>query len=144
MNQLVKQLLLWLAVLTAAFCVYTYIGNRAPKVENVSLPEVMMEAQLRQVKDVMIDGTTMTGHYASGTEFRTTIQPNDSEMMYKVLRDSGVTITIRDENNFWVNLLVLVLPFMLVLGLCLALFWIYRRFRLRRAQPPVGPPPAGN
>src|SRR6202042_3482835 len=69
--------------------------------------------------DVIVNGAEVTGHYREDakTLFHTTI-PGNYPDMYKTLRDHGVNITIKDQSpNQWLNLLISIAPFALLLGL---------------------------
>ncbi len=77
----------------------------------------MNKAQAGQVKSVIIDGSTATGQYTNGDQFRTTVPLNDQEM-YKTLRDHDVIINIKDPNsNVWLSALINIAPFALLFGL---------------------------
>ncbi len=128
MNSTVKQLLIWVLLITGVICLWTLVGKNmgAPKEQTPTYSDVLNKAQGGQVKDVTIDGTTLTGHFATNEAFRTTIPPNDPEM-YTIFRAHGVNITNKDANsNFWVNTLISIAPFALLLGL-----WFYH---LRQMQ----------
>ena len=82
LNSTVKQLLMWVLVITGAICLFTYVskGMGGPKEPNPSYTEVLNKATAGQVKDVTIDDRTVVGHYTTGEQFHTTIPANDPEM----------------------------------------------------------------
>ena len=119
MNSTVKQLLIWVILIAFVFGLWTFVnkGMGAPPVATISYSDVINRAVEGKVKDVTIDGTTLAGHYFTNDQFRTTIPPNDPEM-YKTFLAHGVTIINKDQNsNFWVNALISIAPFALLLGL---------------------------
>jgi cell division protease FtsH len=117
LNSTVKQLLMWVLVVTGAICLFTYVskGMGGPKEQTPSYSDVLNRAQSGQVKDVTIDGTTMVGHFTAGDQFRTTIPANDPEM-FNIFRAHGVNISNKDQNSsYWVSMLVSIAPFALIL-----------------------------
>jgi len=82
-----------------------------------SYSDVINRANDGKIKDVVINGTELTGHFTNNDAFRTTIPPNDPKM-YETLIGHGVNVTNKDQNsNFWVTTLINVAPFALLLGL---------------------------
>jgi cell division protease FtsH len=119
LNSTVKQLLMWVLVITGAICLFTYVskGMGGTKELTPSYSDVLTKAQAGQVKDVTIDDKTMTGHYTTGDQFRTIIPANDPEM-YSIFRANHVNVSNKDQNsNYWVSMLVSIAPFALLLGL---------------------------
>jgi cell division protease FtsH len=138
MSTAVKQFLIWLVVLAGVFSLYLVVNKSigGPKVQTVSYADVLTKTQAGQVKDVTIEGTTMTGHYVTGEAFRATLA-NDPQI-YTAFRDHGVNVTNKDQNsNVWVNTLISIVPFLLLLGTpCLALLALLFLVRRSRAQQP--------
>ena len=124
-----------------ACCVmlWQFVGKNIGGVhENpASYSDVLNSAQNGKVKNVTIDGTTLTGQYTNSDSFRTIIPANDPEM-YDILRAHGVNVSNKDENsNFWLSMLVSIVPFVLLLGFWgVLLFIILRAVRLKCAAPP--------
>jgi len=119
LNSTVKQILIGVLLFGGIYCLWTLVGKNmsGPKETLVSYSDVLNKAQSGQVKDVTIDQQSMTGHYANNDAFRTTIPANDPEM-YSILRSHGVVIWPKDQNsNQWLNVLISVAPFALLLGL---------------------------
>ncbi|HEX9199911.1 MAG TPA: ATP-dependent zinc metalloprotease FtsH [Acidobacteriaceae bacterium] len=119
MNSTVKQLLIWVLLITGVICLWTLVGKGVggPKPQDVSYSDVLNKAQAGQVKSVFVDGTTVTGQYTNNDAFRTTIPANDPEM-YTIFRSHGVNISNKDQNsNQWLNVLISIAPFALLLGL---------------------------
>jgi cell division protease FtsH len=119
LNSTVKQILIWVFLVTGLISLWEFVGKGVgtSTVQTVSYSDVLNKAGDNKIKSVTIDASTMTGQYTDGTQFRTTIPPNDQEM-YKALERPGVVMNIKDQNsNFWVNTLISVAPFALLLGL---------------------------
>jgi cell division protease FtsH len=119
LNSTVKQLLIWVLLIAGVICLWTLVGKQmgGPKETAVSYSDVLNKAQDGKVKEVTIDGTTLLGKYTTNEAFRTTIPANDPEM-YSIFRSHGVNISNKDQNsNVWVNTLISIAPFALLLGL---------------------------
>ena len=103
-------LLLWQFVVRS-----TGVGQE----KNISLSQLLTDADQNKIKDVTVNGAEVTGHYQGDTrtQFHTTIPANYPDM-YKTLRDHGVDISIKDQNgNAWLGILIQAAPFALLLGL---------------------------
>jgi len=86
--------------------------------KNISLTQLLNDADQGKIQDVVVNGAEVTGHYRDDkNQFHTTI-PGNYPDMYKTLRDHGVNITIKDQSpNQWLSLLISIAPFALLLGL---------------------------
>ena len=119
MNSTVKQILIWVVLIAAVLCLYTLVsksmGNQHD--QPISYSDFLHRAQDGKIKEVTIDGSTVSGHFTNNDQFHTTIPANDPEM-YPLLMSHGVSVTNKDQNgNYWVSMLVSVAPFALLLGL---------------------------
>ena len=118
MNAAVKQVLIWVFLLTGLICLWRFIGRSAGSstIHSATYSDLIDKANDSKVKQVTIEGTTATGTFTDGTEFRATIPPDDS--LFKALRNHGSNITIRDQtSNVWTSTLISIAPFALLLVL---------------------------
>ena len=119
MNSTVKQLVIWVFLITGVVCLWTFVGKNMGAVHEtaVTFSDLLAKADEGKVADVTIDGTTLVGHYTNKDQFRTVIPANYPDM-YKILNDHGVAITIKDPNsNAWLSALINIAPFALLFGL---------------------------
>ena len=120
MNSTVKQILIWVFMITCLICLWQFVikGGGMGQDHNVSLSQFLNDADQGKINDVIINDGEVTGHYRDQKDqFRTTIPANYPDM-YKTLREHGVSVTIKDHNsNQWVSLLISIAPFALLLGL---------------------------
>ncbi len=93
-------------------------GTGAGQEKNISLTQLLNDADQGKISEVTVNGSEVTGHYRDDkNQFHTTIPANYPDM-YKTLRDHGVNITIKDQNsNAWLGFLIQLAPFALLLGL---------------------------
>jgi cell division protease FtsH len=119
LNSTVKQILIWVVLIAAVLCLWTLVSKNVGGQHDqaISYSDLLHKAQDGKIKDVVIDGNTVTGHLTNNDQFHTTVPANDPEM-YPLLMSHGVSITNKDQNgNYWVSMLVSVAPFALLLGL---------------------------
>ncbi len=106
---------------TCLFVLWQFVvkSTGAGQEKNISLTQLLNDADQGKINDVIVNGAEVTGHYREDAKvlFHTTI-PGNYPDMYKALRDHGVNITIKDQSpNQWLNLLISIAPFALLLGL---------------------------
>ncbi len=121
MNSTVKQILIWVFMITCLVFLWQFVvkGTGAGQEKNISLTQLLNDADQGKVSDVTVNGAEVIGHYRDDpkNQFHTTI-PGNYPDMYKTLRDHGVNITIKDQNsNAWLGFLIQLAPFALLLGL---------------------------
>ncbi|WP_158790292.1 ATP-dependent zinc metalloprotease FtsH [Granulicella sp. L60] len=121
MNSTVKQILIWVFMITCLFFLWQVVVKTTGggQEKTISLTQLLNDADQGKIGDVIVNGPEVTGHYRDDAKnlFHTTI-PGNYPDMYKTLRDHGVNITIKDQSpNQWVNLLISIAPFALLLGL---------------------------
>ncbi len=120
LNSTVKQILIWVFMITCLVFLWQFVvkGNGMNQEKNISLTQLLNDADQGKISEVVVNGTEVTGHYRDDkNQFHTTIPANYPDM-YKTLRDHGVNITIKDQNsNAWLGLLIQLAPFALLLGL---------------------------
>jgi cell division protease FtsH len=140
MTRVVKQLLIWAVVIACLLALNLYLGKSSAgaKQQKISYAEMLGRVQSGSIKDVTIEGTTLTGHYAGGGQFRTTIPPH-AEGMFATFREHKVNITVRDQQpNRWVSMLISLAPFPLLLGLPFLVVLVFLLLaRRRRTGPPA-------
>ncbi len=121
LNSTVKQILIWVFMITCLVFLWQFVvkGTGAGQEKNISLTQLLNDADQGKVAEVTVNGSEVTGHYREDpkNQFHTTIPANYPDM-YKTLREHGVNITIKDQNsNAWLGFLIQLAPFALLLGL---------------------------
>jgi cell division protease FtsH len=120
LNSTVKQILIWVFMIACLVFLWQFVvkGAGAGQEKNISLTQLLNDADQGKVADVTVNGSEVTGHWKDDkTQFHTTVPVNYPDM-YKTLRDHGVNITIKDQNsNAWLGFLIQLAPFALLLGL---------------------------
>ncbi len=120
LNSTVKQILIWVFMITCLVFLWQVVVKTTggTQEKNISLTQLLNDADQGKISDVVVSGAEVTGHYRDDKNlFHTTI-PGNYPDMYKTLRDHGVNITIKDQSqNQWLSLLISIAPFALLLGL---------------------------
>jgi cell division protease FtsH len=118
-----KNIALWLAIALVLVMLFNMFQPATHKAgyNSLAFSEFIAEVEGHQVKEVLIQGKTITGRLADGRSFNT-YAPDDPSLVAK-LRDSGVRITAApsDENTptFW-GVLISWFPMLLLIG-----FWVF-------------------
>lgn len=107
-------------MITCLVFVFQFVvkGSNTGHDSAISLSNLMDDADKGKVAEITVNGTEVTGKYRDSKEqFHTTIPANYPDM-YKVLREKGVNITVKDQNNnAWFAILLQIAPFALILGI---------------------------
>ncbi len=121
LNSTVKQILIWVFMITCLIFLWQVVVKTTggTQEKTISLTQLLNDADQGKIHDVIVNGPEVTGHYRDDPKnnFKTTI-PGNYPDLYNTLRSHGVEITIKDQSpNQWLNLLISIAPFALLLGL---------------------------
>src|ERR1700734_3606024 len=121
LNSTVKQILIWVFMITCLIFLWQVVVKTTggTQEKTISLTQLLNDADQGKIADVTVNGPEVSGHYRDDPKnlFKTTV-PGNYPDMYKTLREHGVNITIKDQSpNQWLNLLISIAPFALLLGL---------------------------
>jgi cell division protease FtsH len=128
MNSNIKTAIFWVVLICVVVLLVTVV--RTGKTQNeqqLSFTGFMNDVEAGKVKSVTITDGEVRGSYRESTDTLRVQIPKNYPDIYKVLREKGVNVDIKEANSSgWVSLLVNFLPFILLGGL-----WI---FMLRQMQ----------
>ncbi|HZX81056.1 MAG TPA: ATP-dependent zinc metalloprotease FtsH, partial [Lysobacter sp.] len=118
MNDLAKNLLLWVVVAVVLMVVFQAFGPRSAATERLTYDQFIQQVQTDRVQNVVIDDdkTTISGKRKDGSEF-VTHAPSDPGMMYDLMQHK-VSITQQPPPSgpsFW-GILLNFLPIVLIIG----------------------------
>ena len=117
MNDMAKNLVLWLVIAAVLFSVFQNFNSQEPQRE-LTYSEFVHEVQDDRVKSVTIDGQMIHGTRADGSGF-TVVRPQlQDERLVDELLNSGVEIrgTKPDKSSIWQQLLVASFPILLFIA----------------------------
>ena len=138
MNATIKQILIWVFLIAVLVFLWQVLDGGGSGRHSAKYSDIVGQANDSKIKQASIDGTEVKGTYTDGTKFQTTIPPDDS--LYTALKSHGANITVRDQtSNFWVNTLISVAPFALILGLWFFLLRTMMQAKAKAAAPPQNP-----
>ncbi|MGQ4659887.1 ATP-dependent zinc metalloprotease FtsH [Lysobacter sp. F6437] len=124
MNDLAKNMLLWVIVAVVLMVVFQAFGPRTAggaSAEPLAYSQFVEQVQADTIESVKIgeDRTTITGERKDGTKF-TTYKPEDKDLITDLLQhDVAITQTPPGGPSFW-SLLLNFLPIILIIA-----FWIF-------------------
>jgi cell division protease FtsH len=123
MNANLRNFAVWVVIvllLLALFSLFQSPSQRPPA-NDISFSQLLNEVEAGRVRDVLIQGSEISGQFTDGRNFQT-YAPNDPTLIER-LYGKGVSITARpktEEVPWFVSLLVSWLPFIALIGV-----WIF-------------------
>ncbi len=130
MNDLAKNMLLWLVIALVLMTVFQSFNPRTPTAANEPLAysEFLEQVRADRVTEVVIgqDNREVSGKYSDGTEFRT-FAPADRDLV-PILDENGVKIrqTPFEKRSLLLDVFLSLLPFLIFIGL---LFFFMRQMQ---------------
>ena len=120
MNNLTKNLLLWLVIAVVLMSVFSNFNQRQTTAQSIEYSQFVQNVADGEVERVTIEGRNIKGLYKSGKDFRT-YSPGDPGLVDDLLRN-GVSITAKEEEgpSLLLSILINWFPLLLIFGL-----WIY-------------------
>ncbi|WP_370690147.1 ATP-dependent zinc metalloprotease FtsH [Fluviicoccus sp.] len=115
MNDMMKNLLLWLAIAGILVFVFSNFNQQTPT-KNLNYSEFVSSVGNGEVKRVRIDGLTIAGEKMNGDKFET-VRPSiaDPELMGKLLeKNVSVEGAAPEQQSVWMQLLVASFPVVLI------------------------------
>ncbi|MCF7221152.1 ATP-dependent zinc metalloprotease FtsH [Marilutibacter chinensis] len=122
MNDLAKNLLLWVVVAVVLMVVFQAFGPRTAGTETLAYDQFVHQVQNDRVEKIKIDAdrTTITGERKDGTKF-TTYNPGDKDLVNDLINHNvAVEQTPPDSGPSLLYILINILPWLLFIGI-----WIY-------------------
>ncbi|MEE8634533.1 MAG: ATP-dependent metallopeptidase FtsH/Yme1/Tma family protein, partial [Acidiferrobacterales bacterium] len=130
MNNLTKNLLLWLVIAVVLMSVFSNFGPRQPQASAMEYSQFISKVKDGQIDKVTIQGRNISGTLKSGGKFKT-YAPPDPGLIGDLLKH-GVAIDARpqDEQSLLLTIFINWFPLLLLIGV-----WI---FFMRQMQGGVG------
>jgi len=120
LNQLYKNLALWLVISLMAIMVFNLISKPKGNQEKANYTEFVTALDAGRVASVTLQGSEISGKYIDGKEFRT-YKPDDPNLTQKLL-EKKVTVTAKPEEEkvSWFSMFLSWFPLILLIGV-----WIF-------------------
>ena len=117
MNSTVKTVVFWLVIVLSGVLLWQVVkaGNSGQKEREINFSEFMSQVDQSNVSEVTILNSEVRGKFKNDkAPFHTTVPANYPDM-YKILRDKGVNITVKDvSSGSWPSWILNLAPFVLL------------------------------
>jgi cell division protease FtsH len=124
LNDISKNLLLWVLVLLVVVSLFRSLGNNEPA-SNMTYSDFLTAVRDNRVRSVLVEDETISGVMSDGTEFKT-LRPSILDL--KLMDDfynHNVSVEAKktERPGFFSNLLISIAPVLIIL----AIFWFFMR-----------------
>ena len=132
MNDMAKNLLLWLVIAAVLLSIFNNFNMQTPT-ERMVYSEFIEEVNRDQVSKVVIDGVTIMGTRNDGSRFETTRPMVDDPKLMDDLLAHNVEVEGREpeQQSVWTQLLVASFPILIIIA-------VFMFFMRRCRAVPVG------
>ncbi|AXQ29197.1 ATP-dependent zinc metalloprotease FtsH [Solimonas sp. K1W22B-7] len=122
MNDLAKNLLLWVVILIVLMTVFQSFSSRSRAQPELQYSEFMNQVKEGNVADVVVEGQIIRGELKGGSRFTTVSPETDNKAMVGALLDNNVkfTGTLPKETPLLLQLLINAFPILLLIAV-----WVY-------------------
>ena len=128
MNDMVKNILLWVVIAVVLMSVFNSFGPRVAPTAQMSYSQFLQDAKQGRIAQVTIDGRTIQGRNSSGERFTTYSPETDNSPMIGELLNHGVDIEGQppEKQGLLMQIFISWFPMLLLIGI-----WV---FFLRQMQ----------
>ncbi|MGB0866723.1 MAG: ATP-dependent zinc metalloprotease FtsH [Granulosicoccaceae bacterium] len=122
MNDLLKNVLLWVVIAVILMSVFNNLGGQRYAGVEVPYSEFMSQVESGQIQAVTMEGREISGLTTSSTAFRTYSPETDNTALIGVLLDSNVAISAKapEKTGVLMQIFISWFPFLLLIGV-----WIF-------------------
>jgi cell division protease FtsH len=121
LNDLAKNLVLWIVIALVLMTVFNNFGPRTPSRQSVDYSDFIGEVQQGQVQRVEIEGHTVKGVRVDGTQFTTQTPPDDPKMVDDLLNNKvEVKVVEPNQHGLLMTIFINWFPMLLLIGV-----WIF-------------------
>ena len=122
MNDLLKNVLLWVVIAVILMTVFNNLGGQRPSTDTVPYSDFLTSVKSGQVERLTFDGSEITGVRTGGQRFTTFSPESDNSALIGELERAGVEFeqTPPESPNLLLNILISWFPFIILLGL-----WVF-------------------
>jgi cell division protease FtsH len=122
LNNLAKNLLLWLIIAVVLMTVFNNFGNRQAPPRQMEYSQFYSQLNNGQIDKVTIEGRVITGVTKTNEKFNTYSPETDNRLLIGDLLKNGVNVEGKppQEQPLWLQILISWAPMLLLIG-----FWFY-------------------
>ena len=121
MNDLAKNLILWIVIAVVLMTVFNNFGPTTASKQSINYSDFVSEVQMGQVQRVEIEGHTVQGTRSDGSQFVTQTPPDDPKMIDDLL-SNNVEVKVVEPNQHGLLMTIFInwFPMLLLIGV-----WIF-------------------
>ena len=120
MNDLIKNIILWIVVAIILMSVFSNLTTNS-QTQEISYSDFIKSINSNQVTDVMLTGRVISGTLQGGSKFSTYSPETDNKAMIGDLLKGGVVIKAKPlEQSVWMQIFISSFPFLIIIGI-----WLY-------------------
>ena len=122
MNDVVKNLVLWIVIAVVLLSVFHSFGDRSTSSDKWTYSEFLTQVKQGQVRQVVIEGQNITGRLASGEQFSTYSPETNNNTLMGYLEEANVDIVGKppEPPSLLGHMFISWFPFIVLIGL-----WIF-------------------
>jgi len=121
LNDLAKNLLLWIVIAIVLMSVFNNFGPKTASQQQLNYSDFIAEVQQGQVQRVEIEGHTVKGVRADGSQFITQTPPDDPKMVDDLLSNKvDVKVVEPNQHGLLMTIFINWFPMLLLIGV-----WIF-------------------
>ncbi len=120
MNDMAKNILLWVIIAIVLMSVFNNFGPPTPRAQSVAYSDFIADVKSGRVQSVVIDGRVVKGKLSSGENF-SSYTPNDPQMINDLL-SNGVQVKAQapEQESLLMQIFISWFPMLLLIGV-----WIF-------------------
>ncbi len=122
MNDVVKNLVLWIVIAVVLLSVFHSFGERTSGAQTLIYSDFLTQVEQGQVREVTIEGQNITGKMISGTPFTTYSPENNNSALIGDLQEANVSVVGKppEPPSLLGHMFISWFPFIVLIGL-----WIF-------------------
>ena len=122
MNDMAKNLILWVVIAAVLMSVFNGFGTRAPSAQKLPYSDFLIQVQDGAVARVEIDGRKIVGQLSSGERFTTYNPETSNTELVSDLLNQNVTVIGKEpeQQSLLMQIFISWFPFLLLIGV-----WIF-------------------
>ncbi len=126
MKDTAKNILLWVVIAAVLLSLFNNFGRRSSSDSSISYSNFISAVNQGNVKQVAIDGQSITGMLGDGDRF-TTYNPGDMHLIDDLLKNHvDIKVTAPERPSFMMQLFISAFPMLLMIGV-----WVYFMRRMQ-------------
>lgn len=121
MNDMLKNVVLWVVVAVVLMSMFNNFGGRKSVESGMSYSQFLQSVREGQIRQVTIDGTVIRGLTGAGERFSTFSPPNDPHMVDDLLENHvDIKVDPPETESFLTQILISWFPMLLLIGV-----WVF-------------------